>query len=47
MMDWQACFSLEQGKTYRVRYVRPWEDIVILRRAADTIDALAWVEEEA
>jgi hypothetical protein len=28
MMDWQACFSLEQGKTYRVRYVRPWEDIV-------------------
>ena len=27
-MDWQACFQLEKGKTYRIRYVRPWEDQV-------------------
>jgi len=26
--DWQACFQMEAGKTYRVRYVRPWEDVV-------------------
>jgi len=28
MMDWQACFAMKVGTTYRVRYVRPWEDIV-------------------
>jgi len=26
MMDWQACFSLEQGKTYRVILAQPKED---------------------
>jgi len=28
MSDWQACFTMTKGKTYRVRYVRPWEDQV-------------------
>jgi hypothetical protein len=28
MSDWQACFQMTKGKTYRVRYVRPFEDVV-------------------
>jgi hypothetical protein len=28
MSDWQACFTMTKHKTYRVRYVRIWEDIV-------------------
>jgi len=27
-VDWQACFRLEEGKTYRVAYVEPMDDIV-------------------
>jgi hypothetical protein len=28
MMDWTACFTLEVGRTYLIRYVRLWEDQV-------------------